>query len=206
MTPRRHRTFLDHKPPLVAFVLVAVASMGLMVHVARSDAAPAWLRDGATVVISGGSPLTRQLLEPAAPAEREPAPAVAHGPAPAARPPHDGLATPDLHAAPAVPSAELDAVPAYPGTGPGGPAHLPPGLTDGHGQGNDGHAEPAPPVRGHQSGHGHGHSSSGHGRDDRDDRGPRGHGHGQANGHGHDHGHGHGDDDRHPGSHGHGHH
>lgn len=163
MTPRRHRTFLDHKPPLVAFVLIAVASLGLLVHVARSDAAPAWMRDGATVVVSGGSPLTRQVLDRTV-LDRDPAPVVTDAPAVAAppapvasasrppaaptrepaRPPqhaappqHDGRTTPDLQPGSPTPSAEPSPAPAYPGKGPNVPAHQAPGLPEGHAQGDD---------------------------------------------------------------------
>jgi len=48
MNARRRppRLFLDHKPPLVAFTVVAVACALMMVHMARSEAAPGWLRAG----------------------------------------------------------------------------------------------------------------------------------------------------------------
>lgn len=158
MTPRRHRTFRDHKPPLVAFVLVMVASTGLMVHVARSDAAPAWLRDRAAVVVSGGAPLTRQVVERTAP-DRDPAPAVADAPVlaapptpgvrpstapsraparpprPAALPTHEGRTTPDVQPAPQAASEEPSPLPAYPGKDPELPAHQAPGLPDVHLQG-----------------------------------------------------------------------
>ena len=80
---RKPRIFADHKPPLVAFVLVAVTSMVLLLHVARSDAAPAWLRNGVSDVVAGGLPLgqrvvTSTLLEPDPPvAAPEPTLAVA---------------------------------------------------------------------------------------------------------------------------------
>src|SRR4051794_19438821 len=59
---RKPRIFADHKPPLVAFVLVAVTTMMLLVHAARSDAAPAWFRHGVASVIAGGAPLGQQVL------------------------------------------------------------------------------------------------------------------------------------------------
>ena len=37
---RRPRLFLDHKPPLVAFTVVAIACALMMVHMARSEATP----------------------------------------------------------------------------------------------------------------------------------------------------------------------
>lgn len=52
---RRHRVFLDHKPPLFAFALVVLVSMLLMVHISRSQAAPGWLRAGV-----GGAPAVGQ--------------------------------------------------------------------------------------------------------------------------------------------------
>src|SRR4051794_40336723 len=73
---RKHRIFADHKPPLVAFFVVAMTSVMLLVHVARSEAAPSWLRQGVASVVAGGAPLAQQvmsgtLVEPA-PANAEP--------------------------------------------------------------------------------------------------------------------------------------
>ena len=59
---RKPRVFADHKPPLVAFVLVAITSMVLLVHVARSDAAPGWLRQGVAGVVAGGAPLSQTVV------------------------------------------------------------------------------------------------------------------------------------------------
>ncbi len=88
MTPlRRPRLFRDHKAPLAAFVLVAMTTMFMMVHIARSEAAPAWLRHGVTT-IAGGPMLAQQVLggdlvEPA-PEPAEP-PVVIAAEAPATR-------------------------------------------------------------------------------------------------------------------------
>ncbi|WP_460836038.1 hypothetical protein [Nocardioides hungaricus] len=194
MTPRRHRTFLDHKPPLVAFVLIAVASMALLVHVARSEAAPAWLRQGAAVM-SGGAPLTRQVVEraPVAPQRDE---AVAEAPvaAPSAKPaaapatepvrqpdskpdpkpgqrgPGDGRPTPDLPSAPpASPTPEVvpgDDPPTWGSRGPSLVGHEPSEDDDG------GRPDRTPPVLGSGSEPGPGGPWYGDDRGDRgDDRG-----------------------------------
>ncbi|CAI9418497.1 hypothetical protein [Nocardioides sp. T2.26MG-1] len=49
---RRTRLFLDHKPPLVAFAVVSIACALMMVHVARSEAAPGWLRAGLSGIVA----------------------------------------------------------------------------------------------------------------------------------------------------------
>ena len=74
MTPvRRPRLFHDHKAPLAAFVLVVLTSMFMMVHIARSEAAPSWLRQGVSTVAAGPVLVQRvisgDLVEP----QREPA-------------------------------------------------------------------------------------------------------------------------------------
>lgn len=64
---RRVRLFLDHKPPLVAFTVVSIACALMMVHVARSEAAPGWLRAGLSGVVA-------QRIAEATVLEPEPAP------------------------------------------------------------------------------------------------------------------------------------
>jgi hypothetical protein len=70
MTPvRRPRLFHDHKAPLAAFVLVVLTSMFMMVHIARSEAAPSWLRNGVSTIAAGPvlvqRVITGDLVEPA---------------------------------------------------------------------------------------------------------------------------------------------
>ncbi|MGB0099909.1 MAG: hypothetical protein WBP61_06475, partial [Nocardioides sp.] len=65
--PGKHRLFLDHLAPLAAFVIVVLASTVILVHVARSEPAPPWLRQDVSSVVAGGAPLTRH------PPERAPA-------------------------------------------------------------------------------------------------------------------------------------
>src|SRR3954449_6000347 len=43
---RRLRLLLEHKPPLIAFVLVLLTSTVMLVHMTRSEAAPDVLRAG----------------------------------------------------------------------------------------------------------------------------------------------------------------
>lgn len=63
MTPRRPRIAHDHKAPLIACVLIVVVSLGVLVHMARSEAAPGWMRQGVSTVLAGGAPLTRHVVE-----------------------------------------------------------------------------------------------------------------------------------------------
>lgn len=77
---RRPRLFLDHKPPLVAFTVVAVACALMMVHMARSEAAPGWLRAGLGGVVG------QRVIE-ATVLEHDPEPVtVAAGPLPVGAP------------------------------------------------------------------------------------------------------------------------
>ncbi len=99
---RRPRLFLDHKPPLVAFTVVAIACALMMVHMARSEATPGWLRAGLGGVVG-------QQVIAAGVLEHDPAPdsaTVAAGPLPVGVPPGS--------------SAPLADGPA--GAGPGAPA------------------------------------------------------------------------------------
>jgi hypothetical protein len=215
MTPRRPRTFSDHKGPLVAFVLVAVACIGLLVHVARSDAAPAWLRDGDAAVVAGGAPLIRQAAGPAArgrhPAEPTPAPTApavtppatvvpdppeASGterPDAAAAPaPHEGRITPDLQSPPpsapgVTPPPSVEPPPPHGDKGHGLNAHQPPGLAEGDGPGNDeADDDTLEPEPISGLTADHGH---GHPWFDDDWVGHHGPGHGHGHGPGHGHGH-----------------
>ena len=80
---RRPRLFLDHKPPLVAFTVVAVACALMMVHMARSEASPTWLRAGLGGVV-GQQVIAATVLEPDPASESR---AVAAGPLPVAAAP-----------------------------------------------------------------------------------------------------------------------
>ncbi|HEY1134259.1 MAG TPA: hypothetical protein VGE77_06750 [Nocardioides sp.] len=88
---RRVRLFLDHKPPLLAFAVVSIACALMMVHVARSEASPGWLRAGLSGVVAQKIAEATVLEPDPAPERRtEAAGPLADGPrAPAAAPSHD---------------------------------------------------------------------------------------------------------------------
>ncbi len=217
---RRPRLFLDHKPPLVAFTVVAVACALMMVHMARSEAAPGWLRAGLGGVIG------QRVIE-ATVLEHDPAPApatVAAGPLPVGA--AAGSSAP-LAAAPSdpAPAEHSPSAPGQQGTAVGAVV----------GEVVRGGDDASDPVEGtnesveedDSAGHGHGHGQGrGEGptpnvttpdtapapqaRDHQDWRsdwvGAHGHAKGHAKGHGkgHDHGH-HGDLGDHGQGHGKGH-
>jgi hypothetical protein len=226
---RRPRLFLDHKPPLVAFTVVAVACALMMVHMARSEAAPGWLRAGLGGVVG------QQVIE-ATVLERDPAPkpaTLAAGPLPKAVP-SDSSAPPASDPPAAGPATSQSSSPADHGQAQAsgavvgavvgevvadhdddsGPAAGAPNASpaaagsegQGHGAGRGEH--PVPDVATPDA------SPAPQARDHhewREDwvgdrgRGHRDHGHAD-HGHGHaDHGHGHADHGHGHADHGHGH-
>ncbi|HEU5038535.1 MAG TPA: hypothetical protein VFT70_16135 [Nocardioides sp.] len=154
---RKSRILTGHKPPLVAFVLLVVTSSVLLVHMARSEAAPAWLRQGVTSVVAGGAPLGQRVVDSTL-VRREPAATVQQPPAAAAPAPVTAPAAPAAPVAPA-PSAPAPAAPsehhgaahaqpqvAAPSAAPVEPAS-PPAPADGGG------APEQPGVSPHDPGH-----------------------------------------------------
>ena len=205
---RRPRLFLDHKPPLVAFTVVAIACALMMVHMARSEATPGWLRAGldgivgqrvleatvlehdpaheSTIVAAGPLPVgaasgTSAPLA-AAPAQGEPAPAE-HSSATHGHHAVVGAVVGDVHDA-SDPVVDTDDATDQDDSASRG---------NGHGQGRGEH--PAPNVTTPNTG------PAPQARDHHDWVGDRGRGHGQ--GHEHGEGHEHGDGRGHDGDRGH---
>lgn len=189
-TRRRHRLFLDHKPPLVAFVVLLVTSVVMLAYMVRSEAAPGWVGGGLGAA-GGAVPLAQHvvhgsLLERSSgPARAEAAPVV-RLPAAAGTPaapagrrgpthhPDPDPARPDpARSDPAGPSAApatrppSSPHPAPPTGAPTGASHGPSGTGPG--------GQPAlePPGAHHPRGRAHD-AGEGSQEDDRGDRGDRG--------------------------------
>jgi len=206
MTPvRRPRLFHDHKAPLAAFVLVVLTSMFMMVHLARSEATPTWLRHGVSTIAAG--PVLVQRVIAGDLVERDAQPADAPADLAVAVPP---VETPSASSAPRTPSAPLTHGPTH---GPSlGTKHEPTRVPDHAGhvgqpivavEPSETPAPPAPPSTPEGSGKDQGHGlvwGGGHdddsdpsasGSDDESDSDDssgdddsHGHGWGHDNGHG----------------------